>query len=164
MSIYTAAKASFVYKVPLLTIMVFLCDLGPGLPYLRCRRPTTENDVFPRENCSTAHWMPVEGEMVHQRGSVTIWRNHSLYWILLEEFIWSWKTSFHGKQNSMFPWKPFSMEMDFHLEGEVKETMPIIGVQMAFWLQPTFLNLLERQWKLLMMMSGSPFAYWKKRQ
>ena len=26
----------------------------------------------------------------------------------------------------------FSMEMGFHLEGEVKETMPIIGVQMAF--------------------------------
>ena len=57
---------------------------------------------------------------------------------------------------------------DCSIVGKVKTLLAIvICVQMAFWLKLgllwLFFNLLERQWKLMMlMMSGSPFALYRK--
>ena len=57
---------------------------------------------------------------------------------------------------------------DCSIVGKVKTLLAIvICVQMAFWLKLgllwLFFNLVERQWKLMMlMMSGSPFALYRK--
>ena len=96
MSIYTAAKASFVYKVPLLSSLtpMFLCDLGPpwvlASAYLRYvlhhQKLFSPEKILPPKKCCPS-----------KRLSVTIWTNNSS----LSQFHSVWKVTKVSFSNNM---------------------------------------------------------------